>query len=87
ATLSHEIETTTVSTMSKIKDDMDTRIGEMNRMAMQIASNSLLTPYKVSEDAYSSYRTVAELKKYKSTNLFVNDIVLYYTCPSCTSMY
>ncbi|MFD0620714.1 helix-turn-helix domain-containing protein [Paenibacillus sp. GCM10027629] len=86
-TLSHEIESSTVSTMSKIKDDMDTRIGEMNRMAMQIASNSLLTPYKVSEDAYSSYRTVAELKKYKSTNLFVNDIVLYYTCPSCTSMY
>lgn len=86
-TLSHEIESSTVSKMSKIKDDMDTRIGEMNRMAMQIASNSLLTPYKVSEDAYSPYRTVAELKKYKSTNLFVNDIVLYYTCPSCTSMY
>lgn len=87
ATLSHEIETSTVSTMSKIKDEMDTRIGEMNRMALQIASDSLLTPFKVSEDAYSSYRAVTELKKYQSTNLFIRDIVLYYTCPSCTSMY
>lgn len=87
ATLSNEIETSTVSTMSKIKDEMDTRIGEMNRMAVQITANSLLTPYKVSEDAYSSHRTVAELKKYKSTNLFISDIVLYYSCSTCTSMY
>ncbi|WP_409346062.1 helix-turn-helix domain-containing protein [Paenibacillus sp. MBLB4367] len=87
ATLSHEIESSTVSKMSKIKDEMDTRIGEMNRMSVQIASNSLLTPFKVSEDSYSSYRTVAELKKYQSTNLFIRDIVLYYTCTSCTSMY
>ncbi|MCJ8011533.1 helix-turn-helix domain-containing protein [Paenibacillus sp. KQZ6P-2] len=86
-TLSNEIEASTFSTMSKIKDEMDTRLGEMNRMAMQIASDPSLTPFRVSENGYSSYKTVQELKKYKSTNLFIRDIVLYYTCPTCTSMY
>lgn len=87
STLSNEIETSTVSTMSKIKDDMDTRISEMNRIAVQISSDSSLSPYMVSEDGYSAYRTVKELKKYQSTNLFLHDIVLYYPCPSCISMY
>lgn len=87
ATLSNEIETSAVSTMSKIKDDMDTRISEMNRIAVQISSDSTLSPFMVSEDGYSAYRTVKELKKYQSTNLFIHDIVLYYPCPSCTSMY
>jgi len=87
ATLSQEIETSTVSTMSKIKDEMDTRISEMNRMAAQIASESSLSPFMVSEDGYSSYRTVKELKKYQKTNSFIGDIVLYYPCPSCTTMY
>jgi two-component system response regulator YesN len=86
-TLSNEIETSTVLSMSKIKDDMDTRIDEMNRIALQISSDSSLTPYKVSEDAYAPFRTVTELKKYQSSNLFINDIVLFYNCISCTTMY
>lgn len=86
-TLSNEIEASTVLTMSKIKDEMDTRIGEMNRMAIQIASDPSLTQYKVSEDSYAPYRTVSELKKFKSTNSFIQDIVLFYNCSSCSTMY
>lgn len=87
STLSSEIETSTFSAMRKITDEMDTRIGEMNRMAAQIASDPSMTPFMVSKDAYSSYRSVAELKKLQSANLFFQDIILYYAGPSSTTIY
>lgn len=78
ATLGDEIRESTVARLTQIKDIMDAKVNEMNRMALQISSNSELTPFMVEENGYALYRTVSELKKYKSTNSFIYDVMLYY---------
>ncbi|NKI23563.1 AraC family transcriptional regulator [Paenibacillus dendritiformis] len=78
ATLGDEIRDSTVARLTQIKDIMDSKVNEMNRMALQISFNSVLTPFMVEENGYALYRTVSELKKYKSTNAFIDDVMLYY---------
>ncbi|MFD0716599.1 helix-turn-helix domain-containing protein [Paenibacillus sp. GCM10027626] len=78
AALGAEIGDSTVARLTQIKHIMDAKVNEMNRMALQIAANSALTPFMVEENGYALYRTVSELKKYKSTNAFIYDVMLYY---------
>lgn len=77
ATLTDEAVDSNIATLTQIKNETDTRLNEMNRMALQIAADPLLTPFMV-QDGYGGYQAVAELKKFKSTNLFIQDIALYY---------
>lgn len=78
ATLKNEVQDNTVATLSKMKDAMDLKISELNRMALQIPTNSVLTPFMVEENGFALERTVSELKKYRSTNMFIRDVILYY---------
>lgn len=78
ATLSAEVRDHTIANLTGIKDAMDTKISEMNRMALQVSSDPLLTPFMVEENGYALNRTVTELKTYKSTNMFIRDMIIYY---------
>lgn len=77
-TLRQDAEDSTISMLSQIRDAVDMRSKEMNRVALQIAANPLLTPYMVTSSGYDQYQAVNELGKYRSSNEFIHDIVVYY---------
>lgn len=77
-TLQESVETSNIASLTQVKDAMDTRIQEMNSLAVAISSNPNLTRFKVSDQGYSLVRTVDELHKYKSSNMFISDVALYY---------
>ena len=77
-TLRQDAEDSTISMLSQIKDAVDMRSKEMNRVALQIATNPLLTPYMVTSSKYGEYQAVNELGKYRSSNDFIYDIMIYF---------
>ncbi|MFD0868693.1 helix-turn-helix domain-containing protein [Paenibacillus residui] len=85
--LREEVEGSVIATLTQIKEAMDTRTSEMNRMALQIAANPLLTPFMVAEGGYGTYQAVQDLKKYRSANDFVHEVVLYYGDGQASTMY
>ena len=86
-TLSAEVQDHTIANLTGIKDTMDTKISEMNRMALQISSNPVLTPFMIEENGYALNRTVKELKTYKSTNMFIRDLLIYYPTQHSDRLY
>lgn len=86
-TLRQEAETSMISTLSQYRDMMDLRMSEMERVALHIASNPLLTPFQVSEGGFSSFEAVQELRKYRATSLFVREIILFYKVRDSSLLY
>ncbi|MCS7462866.1 helix-turn-helix domain-containing protein [Paenibacillus doosanensis] len=86
-TLQNEVEASTVSSLAQIRDITDTRIREMEKISLQISSNPDLTPFKVSEEGYSSYKAIKELGKYRSSNSLIYDIALIYTSRDTGNLY
>ncbi|MCQ6561140.1 helix-turn-helix domain-containing protein [Paenibacillus mendelii] len=86
-TLRNEVEQSTIASLDQFRDAVDLRMQELDRMAMQISANPLLTPFMVTEDGYGPYKAVAELKQYLSTNLFIHDIVIRFNAREPEQMY
>jgi AraC-like DNA-binding protein len=86
-TLRGEVEESTVASLVQFRDAVDLRMHEMNRLASQLSTNPLLTPYAASDGGYGPMQAVAELRKYLSTNLFIDDVAVYYTLPDSTTLY
>lgn len=72
-----EIEISNVSALTQVKNTMDMRLKEMERVVVNINSNVSLKPYKITEGGLDSLEAVKELGKYKSSNGFIYDIALY----------
>ena len=86
--LQHEVESSNVTVLSKIRDILDTRMKEMERIAIQVYSNNALTPYTLTMDeGYDKYSAVKELKDYRSTNGFIYDIGLFYNYNNSENIY
>lgn len=85
--LRKEVESSTISTLGQFRDTIELRMSEMERMALHIKSNPSLTPYKVNQGGYGAFQAVNELKKYRDTNLFVHDILLYHKVRSGSQLY
>ncbi|WP_213526166.1 helix-turn-helix domain-containing protein [Paenibacillus sp. J31TS4] len=85
--LEKEVEGATLSTLSQVRETVDARLREINRMAMQIAADPLLTPFMIAEGGYEKYQSVSELKKYRSANEFVEDIVIHYHAKDPSLLY
>jgi len=77
-TMQNEVEKSNLFSVSQIRNVMDMRLQEMERIAMNISFNNDLKYYKISDNSYESLEAVRELKKYKSSNEFIYDIALYY---------
>lgn len=86
-TLQQEVENSNIAALAQVRDSMDTRLKEMQKIAMQIAFNPKLTPFMVSNGEYDSYQAVSELGRYISSNAFISDIVLYYDYNNAKTMY
>lgn len=77
-TFRQEVENSSVSGLAQLRDIMDGRLEEMQRITLQVASNSKLTPYMANSGGYSNYEVCTELKKLSSSNFFIYETALYY---------
>lgn len=75
--LQTEIEMSNVASLTQVKDTIDMRFKEMERIVININSNETLKSYKIMEGGYDSLGALKELAKYKSSNEFIYDIALY----------
>lgn len=82
-----EIESANISMLAQMRDTLDIRVQEMNRIAVQIAANAKLTPYQISNTDYNSFQSVEELQKYRGGNSFIDDIIIYYNRAGNDKMY
>jgi AraC-like DNA-binding protein len=87
STLRNEIEQSVIVSLSQIRQSVDTRTKEIERIALRISNNPALTPFMVQNGGYNYYETVEQLKEYQSTNTFLSDIVLYYGTNDNDMMY
>ncbi|WP_165972132.1 helix-turn-helix domain-containing protein [Paenibacillus piri] len=78
-TFQEEVETSTTAGLTQIRDTVDARMKELEKIALQIASNPDMTSFRVADEGYPTYRAIAELGKYRSSNFLIYDMALMYT--------
>lgn len=78
STLRQEVEVSNIASLNQITAMMDMRFKELDRTAFHIYTNPQLRAYNVMESNYNALQAVGELGKYKSSNEFVDDIILYH---------
>lgn len=78
STLQQEIEISNISSLKQIVNVMDTRFREMDRTALHINSNLKLRAYMIIDSGFESLEAIGELSKYKSSNEFLKDIILFH---------
>jgi YesN/AraC family two-component response regulator len=76
--LQTEIEQTQLASVAQLRDTIDTLFHELQRTSLQISSNPLLTPFMLTQSGYDSYQAVNELNKYRTSNSFIQNIVIFY---------
>lgn len=72
-----EVENYNISELTQVKNIMDTRIREMDFLAIKIASNPQLSFSNLYDDGYQSYNAINEINKYKSSNFFIYDMLMF----------
>lgn len=77
-TLKQEVENSNVSALKQVVGVMDIRMRELDRTVLDIDSNQYLRPYKAMTSGYDAMEAVREIKKYKTSNEFVYDIIVYH---------
>ncbi|MCC2686487.1 MAG: AraC family transcriptional regulator, partial [Paenibacillaceae bacterium] len=85
--LQGEVEHSNRIALSQIRYAVDLRLEEMSHIALQIATNPRLTPYMASNGGYDSYEAIEELQKYRDSNSFIQNIVVYYGGKYANRMY
>ncbi|MEK3723967.1 AraC family transcriptional regulator [Paenibacillus sp. FSL H8-0034] len=78
-TFQDEVESSTTIGLTQIRDTVDSRMKELEKIAMQIAANPDMTPSMVGDEGYPTFRAIAELGKYRSSNFLIYDLALVYT--------
>lgn len=77
-TMQDEVKKSNLFSVMQVRNVMDMRLKEMERIALNISFNNNLKYYNIRGNNYESLEAVRELKKYKSSNEFIYDIALYY---------
>lgn len=78
-TLRHEVESANIASLRQIRDTVDMRIKELQRIAVQISKNPQLTPYMLTHAGYETYQAVAELNKYRTSNSFIYNVGIAFS--------
>ena len=73
--------------LRKITETMDMHIKEMGNLAVLISLDYIITYHSFVDDGYSRGKCVEELSKYKSSNMFLHDILLYNKRKNSEKMY
>ncbi|MBD2864321.1 helix-turn-helix domain-containing protein [Paenibacillus oceani] len=76
-TLREEVTASNWSLLSQVKEVIDVRMGELDKIAYQISSNPQLTPYAATKDVYQGMKVIRELKNYAAGNSFIAELVLH----------
>jgi two-component system response regulator YesN len=76
--LRNEVESFTISNLSKIKETIDLRIRECTSIAALISINPKLSYYTMNGVQYTAVEGIEELGKYKAGNAFISDILVHY---------
>jgi AraC-like DNA-binding protein len=76
--MQNEIKRSILSSVMQIRNQMDMRLQEMERIALNISFNSNLKYHRISNSNYDSMEAIRELAQYKSSSGFMYDIALYY---------
>ena len=85
--LQDEVETSNMTSLRKITETMDMRIKEMSNLAVVISLDYIITYNSFIDDGYSRGKCVEELAKYSSSNMFINDILLYNSRRNTNKIY
>lgn len=86
-TLQQDVESSNISALRHIKNTMDIRIKEMEKIAVNISMDNDLKPYMVTNVGYDSFQAIRQLYKYKSGNEFVFDMALYHKYKGIEKIY
>ncbi|MBO0995856.1 AraC family transcriptional regulator [Bacillus sp. SD088] len=77
--LSDNVEEVSTSILSEVQNMTESRIKEMERIALEIPHNTKFTPYLLANGGYDSYQMVRNIRSYAAGNSFVYDIALAYS--------
>jgi two-component system response regulator YesN len=86
-TFQDEVESSTTVGLAQIRDTVESRMKELEKIALQIASNPDMTPFMVGDEGYPTLRAIAELGKYRSSNFLIFDLALVYTYRDTGKLY
>jgi len=81
--IEQEISRANLSMLEQVKQALDSRLKDVDRLAMQIAFNSrILTAIRVygyfrPQDRFNLYKAIEELRHYKASSGFVTDLYVY----------
>jgi two-component system response regulator YesN len=76
--LQEEVEASNVTALNQILYAVDLRLEELSNIALQISDNPKLTPFMAANGGFDSYAAIEELRKYRVSNAFIDNIVVYY---------
>lgn len=72
----HEVTVGHQDRLVQLKDHVDAKLTQMNKIAAEIATNPDLTPYALNGSFYQAYEAKA-LLNYKMANEFLHEVLLY----------
>lgn len=77
-TLQGVVEQSNVASLEQMRDQLDQRIEELQRMSVQMSRNTKLMPYMIAQGGFEAAQANQELRSYASTSSFLLDIGIYY---------
>ncbi|MEK3725732.1 helix-turn-helix domain-containing protein [Paenibacillus sp. FSL H8-0034] len=86
-TLQGVVEQSNVASLQQIRDQIDQRLVELQRMSVQISRNTKLLPYMITQGGFEAAQANQELRSYGSTSSFLLDIGVYYAQAQANKVY
>lgn len=77
--LSQEAYSTAENDLNSFSQTINTRLREMDRIAVQLSSNEKMIPYFLAQGGFYVHDAVNELDKIRRSNDFIYDVIVYYT--------
>ncbi|MBD2861563.1 helix-turn-helix domain-containing protein [Paenibacillus oceani] len=77
-TLKSEVIDNNLNMLSQVKEIVDVKFNELEKIAYQISRNPELTPYMATRNAVKGMNTIKELRNYTAGNSFAHEIFLHY---------
>jgi len=85
--LQNKVGDSNIGILTQIRDQIDLRISEMDNIAVQITSDPMFTPSKVTGGGYDTIQAARKLNHYNSGNAFIYDIALLFNHKGTQNIY
>jgi AraC-like DNA-binding protein len=85
--IERDIKAGNLSLLTQVREAMDKRTQEMNRIALRISINPDLTPFVLGSGGYEYSKTLRLMEDYRSSNSFIYDLAIYYNFREDPNMY